>query len=72
MLTEASVLPPGQTVWTPVELEQLAQLLFTLQDHFQLNVYPAILDLHLDVEVKLTADGRPVLKQARPYTIVDP
>jgi hypothetical protein len=62
-----SSLSPGQPLWSAAQLEQLAGLLFRVQDHFASAVYPQITGLSLDLEIKLTADDRIVIKQARPY-----
>ena len=62
-----SSLSPIQPLWSAAQLEQLAGLLFLVQDHFASAVYPQSAGLSLDLEIKLTADDRIVIKQARPY-----
>ena len=65
--TTSSLLPEEQPVWSQAQLLELTGLLFTLQDHFEQHVYTNLDPLALDVEIKVTADGRLLLKQARPY-----
>lgn len=67
VLVPSSLLGEGQTVWSEAELETLAGLLFTIQDHFESQVYPQIQPLALDLEIKRTRDDRIVIKQVRPY-----
>jgi hypothetical protein len=67
VLVESTLVPSGETVWSPAELDTLAGLLFEVQDHFAAEVYPDLTPLRLDLEVKRTRDGRIVLKQVRPY-----
>ncbi len=67
VLVPSTLAPVGETVWSGAELATLAQLLFLVQDHFAVEVYPDIVPLALDLEIKRTADGRIVLKQVRPY-----
>jgi len=67
VLVPSTLVPPGETVWSPTELATLAELLYLVQDHFAASVYPDIVPLALDLELKRTADGRIVVKQARPY-----
>jgi hypothetical protein len=59
-------------IWSGPRLEELAGLLFLVQDHFQTQVYPARDPLRLDLEIKLTEDDRIVIKQARPYVSAGP
>jgi hypothetical protein len=66
--TRSSLSP--EPLWSTPRLAELAALLYTVHDHFAATVYPQHDPLRLDVEVKVTEDGRIVLKQARPY--VDP
>jgi pyruvate,water dikinase len=65
MITSSSLSP--QPIWDDAHLATLSTLLATIQDHFASNVYPDVLNLSLDLEVKLTADDRVVIKQVRPY-----
>lgn len=67
LITPSSFSTDGQSLWSTVELNQLATLVFNVQDHFETNVYPDISPLQLDVEVDVTSDGTIVVKQARPY-----
>ncbi|HEY0712026.1 MAG TPA: PEP/pyruvate-binding domain-containing protein, partial [Polyangia bacterium] len=67
LLSSSSLLPGGASLWTPERLGELGQLLFKVQDHFQANVYPHRSPLALDIELKITQDGRLLIKQARPY-----
>lgn len=67
MLVPSTLVPAGETVWTPEQLATLASLLFQVHDHFAAAVYADIAPLRLDLEVKRTVDGRVVLKQVRPY-----
>lgn len=67
-LVQRSSLADGEeSLWTPARLTELAGLLFDVQDHFSVTVYPEIQPLMLDIEVDVTMDGRTVIKQARPY-----
>jgi hypothetical protein len=43
-----------------------------VQDHFARVVYPRSAQLSLDLEIKLTAADRVVIKQARPYILEAP
>jgi hypothetical protein len=65
VLTRSSLSP--DPLWSEARLAELARLMFTLQDHFASKVYPQMTNLSLDLEIKLTADDRVVIKQARPY-----
>jgi hypothetical protein len=65
-------LPAGTPVWPPEKLAELARLLFRVHDHFAVNVYPQLSPLHLDCELKVTAAGEVVFKQARPFVSSDP
>ncbi|HYO93022.1 MAG TPA: PEP/pyruvate-binding domain-containing protein [Polyangiaceae bacterium] len=68
-LVQPSSLSPGAArLWSAGALEELTRLLFQVQAHFASEVYPTIAPLSLDVELDVTADGRTVFKQARPYT----
>jgi hypothetical protein len=67
LVTPSSLSPGGAGLWAAAEIDILAGLLFTVQDHFASTVYPAIDPLSLDLEVDVTMDGRTVVKQARPY-----
>lgn len=71
IVVPSSLAPPGEPVWPAADLETLAGLLFTAQDHFAAAVYPELVPLRLDIEVKLTRDGVVQLKQARPYLGAD-
>lgn len=65
-------LPAGAQVWPPETLDELATLLFRVHDHFATVVYPHLVPLHLDFEVKHSADGDVVIKQVRPFAAIDP
>lgn len=54
-------------LYSKQELQAIAGHLFTIQDHFQKNVYPELSPLRLDIELKITQDGALLFKQARPY-----
>lgn len=60
----------GGALWPAARLEELAGLLYLIQDHFAASVYPAIAPLALEMEIKLTRDDRIVVKQARPYSLL--
>lgn len=64
-LTSSSLSP--LPLWSEAHLAELASLLFLVHDHFASAVYPVMSHLRLDLELKLTADERIVVKQARPY-----
>ena len=66
-LITPSSLSPDKPLWPAPRMAELAGLLFQIQDHFARVVYPRISPLSLDMEIKLTADDRIVVKQARPY-----
>jgi hypothetical protein len=72
LLVPSSLSPDGARLWSDPELETLSGLLFLVHDHFAAHVYPALPDLRLDFEVEVTADGRIVIKQARPYLGLEP
>jgi hypothetical protein len=59
-------------LWTDLQRDTLAKLLFQVQDHFAAMVYPHIANLSLDLEVKLTEQNHIVLKQVRPYINLGP
>lgn len=67
LVQPSSLSEDGSSLWSDARVEQLAELLFDVQDHFAAGVYPEIAPLMLDIEVDVTMDGRTVLKQARPY-----
>lgn len=58
--------PDGARVWPDAKLAELGRLLFRVHDHFAAEVYPDIVPLHLDFEVKHDAQGHVVIKQVRP------
>jgi hypothetical protein len=60
--------PEGSRVWPDPALAELGQLLFRVHDHFAAEVYPDIVPLHLDFEVKHDALGHVVIKQVRPLS----
>jgi pyruvate,water dikinase len=60
--------PDGEQVWPADRLAELARLLFRIQDHFANQVYPHIVPLHLDLEIKHSAEGQVVIKQVRPFS----
>ena len=62
-------LPSGSAqLWPDAKLAELGALLFRVHDHFATNVYPQIVPLHLDFEVKHSAEGDVVIKQVRPFS----
>jgi hypothetical protein len=65
LITRSSLSP--DPLWSDARLSELAALLFQVQDHFAVAVYPHLPNLSLDLEIKVTADDRIVIKQARPY-----
>jgi pyruvate, water dikinase len=65
-ILSSSSLSPAP-IWSTPRLEELAGLLFVAQNHFETSVYPDVVPLRLDFEIKVTEDGRVVLKQARPF-----
>jgi hypothetical protein len=65
VITRSSLSP--DPLWSDARLQELASLVFLVQDHFASTVYPQISGLSLDLEVKVTEDDRVVIKQARPY-----
>ena len=69
VLTPSSLSP--EPIWG-ARLPELAGLLFLVHDHFAAQVYPQDPELQLDLELKITRDGRIVIKQARPYLSVGP
>lgn len=62
----------GESLWTAAQLDTLAELLFDVQDHFEMHAYPDTRPLSLDLEVKLTRDEQISIKQARPYRLSTP
>ncbi|WP_437533643.1 PEP/pyruvate-binding domain-containing protein [Sorangium sp. So ce726] len=68
LVSPSSLAAGGARLWSDTALNELAGLLFVVQDHFAASVYPSLAPLSLDVEVDVTMDGRTVIKQARPYT----
>ena len=71
-LVTPSSLSGGQPLWSDGALAELAGLLFKIQDHFSRVVYAKTPNLSLDMEIKVTADDRIVVKQARPYRAIGP
>lgn len=67
LVQSSSLAEHGAALWSDARVEELAALLFAVQDHFSVTVYPDIMPLMLDIEVDVTMDGRTVIKQARPY-----
>jgi hypothetical protein len=62
-------LPAGAAqVWPAEKVAELGALLFRVHDHFAANVYPQIVPLHLDFELKYSAEGDVVIKQVRPFS----
>ncbi len=70
VLVASSLAPDG--IWSEGDLGLLASLLFSVQDHFEAEVYPNVRPLRLDLEVKIERDGRVTLKQVRPYVNLEP
>jgi hypothetical protein len=68
----STLLPPDQQIWTQEALEEVAQALFTLHDHFSANVYSHLAPLSMDVELKWERDGSVAIKQARPFVSFGP
>jgi hypothetical protein len=68
----SSLVPEGEQVWPRDKLLELSQLLFTVHDHFEREVYPGISPLSLDFEVKLERTGDVAIKQVRPYLSTEP
>jgi hypothetical protein len=67
LVQSSSLAEDGAPLWSDARVDELATLLFDVQDHFSVTVYPDITPLMLDIEVDVTMDGRTVIKQARPY-----
>jgi pyruvate, water dikinase len=67
LILASNLVGEGERVLSPAQVEELAGLLFAVQAHFEAHVYPALEPLVLDLEIKVTADGRLVIKQARPF-----
>ena len=67
LVQSSSLSDDGASLWSGTRIAELAELLFDVQDHFAVSVYPEIAPLMLDLEVDVTMDGRTVIKQARPY-----
>ncbi|HET6281110.1 MAG TPA: PEP/pyruvate-binding domain-containing protein [Polyangia bacterium] len=65
-LSPASESPQDASLWSPERLGELGRVLFSVQDYFEVNVYPGR-PLALDIELKITHDNRLLIKQARPY-----
>lgn len=55
-------------VWPAEKLAEVGALLFRVHDHFAASVYPNLVILHLDFELKLSAQGDVVIKQVRPFS----
>lgn len=71
-LVSSSLSPGGAPLWSDPDLAILAGLLFTVQDHFEAQVYPELRPLRLDLEVKIERSGEVALKQVRPYVTAGP
>ena len=71
LVAASSLVPAGAQLWNAAQLNELAALLFLVQDHFSTLVYPELDPLQLDLEVDVTSDGHAVVKQARPYVSPD-
>jgi pyruvate,water dikinase len=67
LVQSSSLADAAASLWSEARVAELAGLLFDVQDHFSVTVYPEIQPLMLDIEVDVTMDGRTVIKQARPY-----
>jgi pyruvate, water dikinase len=67
LVQSSSLSEDGAPLWSEPRVAELGNLLFDVQDHFSVGVYPEITPLMLDIEVDVTMDGRTVIKQARPY-----
>ncbi len=61
---------PGASdqVWPAAKVAEVGTLLFRVHDHFAASVYPQIVPLHLDFELKFSAEGDVVIKQVRPFS----
>jgi hypothetical protein len=70
ILTSSSLSP--DPIWSAPRLEELAGLLALAQGHFEQSVYANLVPLELDFEIKVTNDGRTVLKQVRPFVSASP
>lgn len=65
--TRSSLATESEQIWPPDKLQELAQLLFQVHDHFEREVYTNNAALALDFEVKLERSGAVTIKQVRPY-----
>ncbi len=63
----SSLIPASETLWPVDRFRELTKLLHTVHEHFRANVYSHLSWLALDIELKVTRDGRLIIKQARPY-----
>jgi hypothetical protein len=70
VLTPSSL--SAEPIWTALQIQELSQLLALIQDHFAVNVYPSLVPLRLDLEIKKTRDDRVVIKQTRPFVSAEP
>lgn len=64
-LTRSS-LSNGEPLWTGDQFTALMRTVFDVHDHFATTVYQDA-GIQLDLEVKLTADDRIMVKQVRPF-----
>lgn len=64
LLTRSSL--STDPLWSPARTAELASLLFLVHDHFS-AIHADMLRPSFDVELKITADDRVVIKQIRPY-----
>lgn len=72
VLVSSNRLPEGQQVWPPEKLAEVGRLLFRVHDHFAADVYRDLSPLHLDFELKHSAEGDVVIKQVRPFVSGEP
>lgn len=61
-----SNLADDETLWSAGNFETLMTVVFAVHDYFSGVVYEDD-EIQLDMEIKMTADGRVIVKQVRPY-----
>jgi len=68
-IRHSNLIPAGTHILTKEQIFDLADAMARIQKHFQVlyGVRPTDKDFAMDIEFKITAEGRLAIKQARPW-----
>lgn len=68
-IRHSNLVPAGENILTKAQIFELADMMALIQRHFRplYNFRPTDRDFAMDIEFKITADGRLNIKQARPW-----